>query len=65
MWGVRFDPVQGKPVGKAFRVTTFDNPSQLGSVSIGSMEISLTADGLLVPITEVTGNLWMLENVDQ
>ena len=65
VWDIRFDPIQGKPVGEPFRVTTFENPSQLGTVSIGGMEISLTADRLLLPITEVTGNLWMLENVDR
>ncbi len=65
VWGIRFDPVRGRPSGEPFRVTAFGNPSQLGSVRIGDMQISLTADRLVLPITEATGNLWMLENVDR
>jgi Tol biopolymer transport system component len=65
VWGIRFDPVRGRPAGEPFRVTASGNPSQLGSVPIGDMEISLTADRLMLPITEATGNIWMLENVDR
>jgi hypothetical protein len=27
VWGIRFDSTKGKPVGEAFRVTAFENPS--------------------------------------
>jgi hypothetical protein len=65
VWGIRFDPVRGKPAGEPFRVTASGNPSQLGSVPISGMEIALTANRLMLPITEATGNIWMLENVDR
>jgi serine/threonine protein kinase len=29
VWGIRFDPKNGTPVGEPFRVTTFDSPGQM------------------------------------
>jgi Tol biopolymer transport system component len=65
VWGVRFDPVQGEPVGEAFRVTAFEKPNQMILPFIQQMEWSLAADRLALPITEVSGSIWILENVDR
>ena len=65
VWGIRFDPQQGKPVGEPFRVTSFDSPGKVVWSNLGSAEITLSADRLVVPITEVTGNIWMLDGVDR
>jgi hypothetical protein len=32
---------------------------------IGALEITLSRDRLIVPITEVSGSVWMLEGVDR
>ena len=56
---------RGKPVDEPFRVTQFESPGQMVFPVIGTMEISLSEDRLVVPIMEVSGNIWMLENVDQ
>ncbi|MBI1941854.1 MAG: PD40 domain-containing protein [Acidobacteria bacterium] len=65
VWGRRFDPVRGQPVGDPFLVASFENPSRIIPLEIGWFEISLSEARLVVPITEITGNIWMLENVNQ
>ena len=62
-WGIRFDPVNGKPVGEAFRVTAWEGPGQMISPQIGEITMALTTNRLFVPITEASGNVWVLENV--
>jgi serine/threonine protein kinase len=61
VWGRRFDPVSGQPVGEAFRVTRFESPGQM--ISRGG-RVSCAADRLVLPIAEVSGSIWILENVD-
>ena len=65
MWGIRFDPQQGKPVGEPFRVTSFDSPGKMVWAKLEESEITLSANRLVLPITEVTGNIWVLDGVDQ
>lgn len=65
VWGTRFDPVSGKPVGEAFRVTNWEGPGQMISPQIGAVAMALTTNQLFVPITEASGNVWMLENVNR
>ena len=64
VWGIRFDPARGQPVGEPFRVTSFDNPGRMVWPS-HAVEIALSTDRLFLPITEVTGSIWVLDNVDQ
>lgn len=65
VWGVRFDSDQGGPIGEPFQVTRFESPGQMLSPRTSRLEISLSEDRLVLPIMEVSGNIWMLENVDQ
>jgi len=65
VWGRRFDPTVGKPVGEPFQVTRFESPARMPSDYIGSAELGVAADRLVLPIMEVTGNIWMLEDVDR
>ncbi len=65
VWGVRFDSDQGKTVGKPFQVTTFESPGQMVYPQLARLEISLSEDRLVLPIMGVSGNIWMLQNVDQ
>ncbi len=65
VWGVRFDPATGQPVGAPFRVTPFDSPGQMILEDVRIMELALATDRLVLPLMEVTGNLWILENVGQ
>ena len=64
VWGIRFDPVEGKPIGEPFQVTTFESPGQMVYPYVSRLDASLCEDRLVLPITEVSGNIWMLDNVD-
>jgi Tol biopolymer transport system component/DNA-binding winged helix-turn-helix (wHTH) protein len=65
VWGIGFDPVTGQPVGEAFRVTDFESPSQMILPDVITMEMALAADRLILPIMEVSGGIWVLENVER
>jgi dipeptidyl aminopeptidase/acylaminoacyl peptidase len=65
VWGRRFDPTVGKPVGEPFQVTRFESPGRKPSDYIGSAELGVAANRLVLPIMEATGNIWILENVDR
>lgn len=63
VWGIGFDPANGQPVGEPFRVTAFENPGQMILPDVLTMEMALTADRLILPIMEVSGGIWILENL--
>lgn len=65
VWGRRFDPDAGRPVGAAFPVTSLDNPQQGLPASITGLEIALTADRLIAPIVEAAGGVWMIDHPDR
>ena len=65
VWGTRFDPVQGKPVGQAFRVSTFERSSSMVPQQIQPVALSISKDHLLLTMSEVSGGIWILDNVDQ
>ncbi len=65
LWRISFDPDEGKPIGEPFQVTTFENPGQMVYPHVAMLEVSLCEDRLVLPIMEVSGNIWMLDNVDQ
>ena len=64
VWGIRFDLAAGAPVGEPFRVTAFESPSQMILADVRIMEMTLAADRLVLPIMEVSGGIWILENVE-
>jgi hypothetical protein len=63
VWGLRFDPSQGKPVGDAFRVTAFENPSLMIPLQIPAVYFSLAQDKLVLTMSQTTGSIWILDNV--
>jgi WD40-like Beta Propeller Repeat len=65
VWGVRFDPLNGKAEGGPFRITNFQSPSQMVSPVIAVSEIGVSAHRMILPIMEVSGSIWVLENVDR
>jgi len=64
VWGIRFDPVKRKPEGEPFQVTTFDNPRLMVADVIPTVGLSLTQDKLIVTTAQVSGSIWLLDNVD-
>ena len=65
VWGIHFDPEQGHVVGDPFRVTAFESPGRMISPRLALMEMSLNKNQLALPITDVSGNIWVLGNVDR
>ena len=66
IWGIHFDPAKGKPVGEPFPVSAFETPSLMVPVWwIATGALSLSQDKLVLTMEEVSGGIWMLENVDQ
>ncbi|HYK34452.1 winged helix-turn-helix domain-containing protein [Alloacidobacterium sp.] len=65
VWGVHFDPAKGKPQGEPFQVTTFETPTLMIPKHMPSVEFSLTDGRLVLPMAQTSGNIWILDNVDQ
>lgn len=65
VWGIHFDPQQGKPVGEPFLVNLFDNPGKTVWSDLSPPELTIRANRLALPITDVTGNIWMMDKVDR
>src|SRR5215510_9504244 len=63
VWGIGFDPASGEPRGEPFRVTNFESPAQMILPDVATMEMALAADRIVLPIMEVSGGIWILENV--
>jgi hypothetical protein len=63
VWGIRFEPTQGRLLGEAFSVTAYTGTTRiLGNVF--EMEIGIARDSLVLPIVDSVGGIWMLEDLD-
>ena len=59
VWGRRFDPVRGKPVGEPFAVAHYHNPRiSPSTVNTASFRIAVSGDSVFVNLGEVTESLW-------
>jgi Tol biopolymer transport system component len=66
VWGVEFDDAHGTTVGAPFQVTHFDGPArQIRSRDLGMNEQSVSRTRLMLPMTDTTGSIWMLDNMDK
>jgi Tol biopolymer transport system component/DNA-binding winged helix-turn-helix (wHTH) protein len=65
LWGRRFDPERGTPVGEPFQVTRFDTSLQMIGPNVSGLQMAVTRDRLIVPVTQTSGAVWILENVDR
>jgi Tol biopolymer transport system component len=64
IWGVRFDADSGKVASDPFRVTEFDNPALMVPIYIPDVGLSVAPGHLAVTISQSSGGIWMLNNVD-
>jgi len=62
VWGIGFDSATGAPVGEAFRVTRHDNPGRMISATARS-ELAVSRTRIVVPITETSGSIWVLDGI--
>jgi Tol biopolymer transport system component/DNA-binding winged helix-turn-helix (wHTH) protein len=65
VWGIHFDPAQGKPVGEPFRVSAFEGHGPMIPLWIPLVELSLSENKLVLNMAEVSGGIWVLDNVDR
>jgi Tol biopolymer transport system component/DNA-binding winged helix-turn-helix (wHTH) protein len=65
VWGTHFDPGKGRPAGEPFPVTSLDKPNLMVPKSIEQVGLTLTEDRLVVTVTQVSGSIWVLDNVDR
>ena len=65
VWEIRFDSARGRPVSEPFPVTAFDSPRLMVAKLIPAVSISLTQDRLVVTVSQASGNIWVLDNVDR
>jgi Tol biopolymer transport system component/DNA-binding winged helix-turn-helix (wHTH) protein len=65
VWGIRFDPEQGRPQGQAFQVTSFGNPKLMLADDMSRQSISVSQDRLVLSMSEASGSLWELHDVDK
>jgi Tol biopolymer transport system component/DNA-binding winged helix-turn-helix (wHTH) protein len=64
VWGIRFDPETGRPVGEPFPVTTLHSPSLMIPGIVSNVEISVSRKNLVLTLGELSGGIWVLDNVD-
>jgi Tol biopolymer transport system component/DNA-binding winged helix-turn-helix (wHTH) protein len=64
LWGRRFDPDAGRPVGAPFQVSHFDTSAQMIR-NLADLQIAITGDRLILPITQSSGVIWVLDDVDR
>ena len=65
MWGIRFDSNQGKVVGQPFQLSNFNSPQLSILRWISGAGLSLVQDKLVLTMSEESGNIWLLDNVDR
>jgi dipeptidyl aminopeptidase/acylaminoacyl peptidase len=63
VWGIHFDPDEGKPIGQPFQVTKFDSPRLMIPRCIPLVGLSLTQDKLVLTTAQESGSIWVLDNV--
>jgi len=65
VWGIRFNSAEGKVAGDRFRVTNFASLSLMIPNNMGDVELSITQDKLALSMSQVSGSIWVLNDVDQ
>ena len=63
VWGIHFDPTKGRAVGDPFPVTTFESPSLMVPLQTWGVDLSLNQDKLVLTMEELSGSIWVLDNV--
>jgi Tol biopolymer transport system component/DNA-binding winged helix-turn-helix (wHTH) protein len=61
LWGVRFDPDEGVAVGAPFEIRRFESPLWHVDPFIGTCEMGVSKDRLVLPMRTVKGSIWLLK----
>jgi Tol biopolymer transport system component/DNA-binding winged helix-turn-helix (wHTH) protein len=65
VWARKVDPSTGQPQGTPFRVTHFDQPTHTIPRRLSELALSVGSGRLIVPLADVTSNIWILDGVDR
>ncbi len=65
LWGARFDPERGQPIGEPFALTHFDSSQMAVSPYIDDSYLATSPRHAVLQMQTVTGSIWMLEDVDR
>jgi Tol biopolymer transport system component/DNA-binding winged helix-turn-helix (wHTH) protein len=65
VWAIHFNLETGKAVGKPFQVTSLDSPSRMIPPDMAHVEISVSRKSLVTTLEQVSGGVWVLDNVDR
>jgi len=60
VWSQEIDPTTGRPVGNAVAVTRFDGPRVMINPLLASVELSLVPGAVVLPLQELSGNIWLM-----
>lgn len=62
IWGIKVNPIDGEPVGSPFQVTSFVGDRFMW---LTDSAYAIRGNRLIVNLYQISGNIWMLENVDR
>jgi len=65
VWGLRFDDTSGRPSGEPFQVTHFDSVGHQIDPFAEGVELGVAARRLVLDLSEQTGSIWMVDNVNR
>jgi Tol biopolymer transport system component len=65
LWAVPFDSSIGSATGKPRQLTHFSSPSRMIFPYLNLLAYSVNRNEIVLPVTETTGAIWMLNNVDR
>jgi Tol biopolymer transport system component/DNA-binding winged helix-turn-helix (wHTH) protein len=66
VWRQPFDAAAGRPSRAAVQVTSFNSASRvLEPENVSRVELSVTRHGLILPVTEVSGQIWKMAGTDR
>jgi Tol biopolymer transport system component/DNA-binding winged helix-turn-helix (wHTH) protein len=64
LWGRRFDRASGTPAGDPFQISRFDSTVSMIGPDVSALQIAITHGRLVLPVTQSSGAVWVLEGVD-
>jgi WD40-like Beta Propeller Repeat len=65
LWAMSFDPERGIVVGQPFALSDFKSPRFMISPHVDRTAMSVSARQTILTMESVSGNIWMLDNVDR
>ncbi|MEO8483859.1 MAG: winged helix-turn-helix domain-containing protein [Acidobacteriota bacterium] len=66
VWRRPVDAATARPSGAAVQVTAFNSASRvLDPENVSRVELSVTRQGLILPVTEVSGQIWEMAGTDR